>query len=282
MKNNILSWLFLLLPTLLAAQSVDEKKYLLTSKTKTVGLSTLNILDPYLSPLNYNGLSIRYNHEGSKFLSVENRKFSLQNKFDFVGGLAFNPAISASMTYMGFNYQFGPLYHFEPIYGFKLMAGGSWDIDFGYKMITRNVNNPVNVDLATNLNFSGLAIYDIRFLKRKLGLQLSVQSPLFGYMYVPRQGASYYEMFDLWNLSDVAHFSSLHNKRGINTTFTVDVPFKFSTFQLGMGYRGLKYTANDLVFKRNEMTVIIGTRFDIIKFAGRNNKAPRNFISTND
>lgn len=261
---------------------MDEKKYLLTTKTNTIGVSTLNLLDPYLSPLEYNGLGIRYDHEATRFLSPKNKNLSLQNKINFVGGLTLNPAYTASMTYAGINYEWGLNYHFQAFKSLKLRAGGSCDVDFGYKMIARNINNPVNLDMATNLNISGAAKYDIRMRKKALKLELTVQSPLLGCMFVPRSGASYYEMFDLWNLSSTTHFSSLHNKRGLRSTFSVDVPFNFTTLHLGLRYQGLKYTANEMVFKSTEFSLLIGTRFDVATFAGRKNIAPRNFISTND
>lgn len=265
-----------------SAQSELEKKYLLTTITNTYGISTLNLLDPYLSPLVYSGLGIRYDHDAIRFLSTENKRFSLQNNLKFIAGIALNPTYTASITYVGMNYQLGTNYHFQPIKGLRLRAGGFWDFDLGSKMIARNINNPVNIDLATNLNLSGAANYNLPFCKRILGLQLAVQTPILGCMFVPLGGASYYEMFDLWNLSNTTHFSSLHNKRGIDATFSVNVPFNNSILHVGMRYQGLKYKANEMVFERNELSLLIGSRFDVITFAGRKNKAPKNFISTNE
>ena len=282
MNKHIFLILLLILSNSIIAQSVDEKKFLLSTNTNTFGISTLNIIDPYLSPLIYSGLGVRYDHEAIRFFSTENQKFSLQKNLKFVGGIALNPTLTASMTYAGINYELGTNYHFQPIYGLRLRVGGNWDFDLGSKMIARNINNPVNIDLATNLNLTGAASYNFPFCKRMLGLQLAVQTPLLGCMFVPLGGASYYEMFDLWNLTNTTHFSSLHNKRGITSTFSVDVPFNTWTLKVGMRYQGLKYAANDMVFRRNELSLLIGTRFDVITFAGRKNKPPKNFISTNE
>ena len=100
-------------------------------------------------------------------------------------------------------------------------------------------------------------------------------------MFVPRAGASYYEMLELGNLSGTTHFSSLHNKRGIQGTFSIDVPFSQSIWRIGLSYHGLKYSANEMVYIREEMSLMIGTTLDIATFAGRKNKAPKYFISTN-
>jgi len=166
--------------------------------------------------------------------------------------------------------------------GLVVLAGGTWDAGLGYKDVPRNVNNPGNVDLATNLNLSGVAIYDIILRRRVLKLQLAVETPVIGWMYVPLAGASYYEMFMLGNTSDISHFSSIINKRGIHPKLTLDVPFKSSVWRIGVGYQRLQYKANNMIFDRNELSFMLGTTFDVIHFGGRSKKAPANFISTNE
>lgn len=264
------------------AQDTVEKKYLLTNNVNSIGISTLNINDPYLSPLTYSGVGIRYNYDDRRFLSTDNINLSKQNKLSFLGGMTLNPAFTSSMTYIGLSYSWGMHYHFRPINGLLILAGGNCELDLAVKNIPRNVNNPVNVDLATNLNLSGVARYDIPTRKRIMQLQLAVQSPLFGYMFVPRGGASYYEMFELWNLSDAFHFSTLHNKRGIEANLMLQIPFNFSTLRFGLGYNGLKYSANEMVFRRNEISLLIGNTFEVATFGEKKNRAPKNFISTNE
>lgn len=264
------------------SQNTDEKRYLLTNNTNSIGISTLSINDPYLSPLTYSGVGVRYNHENRRFLSTDNINLSKQNKLSFLGGMTLNPAFTSSMTYLGLSYSWGMHYHFRPMKGLLFLVGGNCELDLAVKNIARNVNNPANVDLATNLNLSGVVRYDIPTRKRKMQLQLAVQSPLFGCMFVPRGGASYYEMFELWNLSDAVHFSSLHNKRGMDANLMLQIPFNLSTFRFGIGYNGLKYSANEMFFRRNEISLLIGTTFEVATFGGKKNRSPKNFISTNE
>jgi hypothetical protein len=282
MKKYVLVSLAIFLSSAISAQSSDDQKHLLTTKTNTFGFTTLHFIDPYLSPLNYSGSGFDFNHESRRFLSLNNTNISIQNKFYLATGIAYNPAKTGSMLYFGANYSVGMHYHFRPAKGLQLLAGGSWDVDFGFKDLTRNVNNPVNLDMATNLNLSGLARYDIPLRRRTLRLQLAVETPVLGWMFVPTAGASYYEMFELGNHSDITHFSSVFNKRGLNPKLTVDVPFARSTWRFGLSYQGLKYKANDMVFKRNTFSLMVGTTMDVISFAGRKKQAPHNFISTNE
>jgi len=269
----------ILFNSILTAQNSYEQKHLLTTKTNTFGVSVLSLADPYLSPLTYTGNGFLFEHESRRFLSISNTNLSIQNKFNLEAGYLLNPAGTSSMTYMGANYSWGMHYHFRPVSGLILLAGGSWDLNVGFKNVARNVNNPGNVDLATNFNLSGIAMYDIPLKRRTLRLQLSVETPLIGWMYVPLAGASYYEMFMLGNLSGISHFSSVMNRRGINPKLTVDVPLKRSVWRLGVGYQVLQYSANNMVFSRNEMSLIIGTTFDMASFGGRMRKAPAGYIS---
>ena len=282
MKKILIFTLTIFIYSLVAAQNADEKKYLLTNKTNTFGISTLGFLDPYLSPLTYNGLGVNYNYQTSRFLSLKNTNISIQTRFNMETGIALNPQITSDMLYIGANYGWGLQYHFAPVHGFRFLAGGLWDLDFGLKDVERNINNPVNLDMSTNLNLTGLAKYDISLRHKTLKLQLTLQTPILGYMFVPKAGASYFEMFELGNLTDAFHFSSLYNKRGLNSVFTIDVPFNRTVWRVGIKAFDMRYEANNMVFNRTEFSFLIGTTFDTFNFSGRRNKAPANFISPNN
>ena len=278
-------WFFFLFPvfsSVIFAQNTDDKKYLLTTKTNTTGISTISLLDPYLSPLTYNGLAISVSEDARRFLSTENTRISTQSIFNLQAGILLNKALSSDLMYLAANCGWGMSYHFSPVKRLKLLVGGLWDIDFGLKDMERNVNNPVNLDMSTNLNLTALLRYAIPLRRKTLQLQLALQTPVLGYMFVPKSGASYYEMFDLGNLTDAFHFSSLYNKRGLNSAFTVYVPFNRAVWHFGAKANVLRYSANNLVFNRNEISLLFGTSFDTFNFAGRKNKAPKNFISTQE
>ena len=281
MKKLLLIAFVLLFHSILFAQNTDDQKYLLTSKTNTYGFSILSLTDPYLSPLTYTGNGVQFEHESRRFFTVTGTNISMQSKFQLEGGLLLNPPQTSSMTYLAMDYSWGMHYHFRPMKGLVLLAGGTCDINLGYKDVARNINNPGNVDLAADLNLSGIAMYDITLPRRTLKLKLAVETPLVGWMFVPLAGASYYEMFELGNLSNVSHYSTIINRRGINPKLTVDIPFERTVWQVGLSYQTLKYKANNMVFGKTETCFIVGTTFDDICFGGRKKKAPNNFISPN-
>lgn len=274
---------------LVQAQQTDEQKYALTTSVTTYGLSVISILDPYLSPLNYSGnlstlniidKAFHYTNLNRHFLSPNNQNVSTQSCYNYLFGATFNPTYSAMILYYGQNMGRGFHYHLRPQKGMHLLVGGVMDLDFGMKLNSRNINNPVNVDLSTNLNLSAVLMYDFVLLKRPMQLQFKLENPLLGCMFVPLQGASYYEIFQLGDMSNAFHFSSLHNKQGVDETISLDVPFSRSIWRFGLNFHNLKYTANDMVFRRSEFSLMVGTTFDYVTFTGLKNKAPKNFVST--
>lgn len=282
MKKIRISLLFLAITLFVSAQQNDEMKYRMTAKTNSFCLSTLSFLDPYLSPVAYSGVGLGYSTESRRFLGKTNNRLTSLSRLKLGTGIALNKALTSDMLYLGADYGWGIEYKLKPFNGIKIQFGGLWDVDFGMKNLERNINNPVNMDLATNLNLSALASYDIILKRKTLKLNLALQTPILGCMFIPKAGASYYEMFELGNLTDAIHFSSIHNKRGLSGTFWVEVPFKRSVWNFGLGMNNLRYTANNLIFNRNEFSLLVGTTFDQIRFAGTKTKKPGNFVSPRD
>jgi Protein of unknown function (DUF3316). len=279
MTRSFLLSLVLFICLFVSAQDTAENKYLLTTKSATYGISVCNFTDPYLSPAKYSGNGLNYVLESRKLLSTKNTNYSVQTKFRIAANVMLNPSRSSEMLYSGLNYGWGLSYHFRLNPGLQIFAGGLCDLDFGFKDIPRNINNPVNLDLATNLNLTGFIMYKLPLRKRILHLSAAFQSPLIGYMYVPDAGATYYEMFELGNLSNVFHVSSVFNKIGLNQSYSVDIPCNKNTWRLGVNIQNLKYKANNLVFNHQEVSFSIGSTFDVIKFGGRKRIPPQNFIN---
>jgi len=263
------------------AQQNDSVKFLLTNHSSVYGLGAVQIHDPYLSPLNYNGLGFNFRNEMARFFRPTNLKFSMQSQVNYDLNLLSNPTGTSVMLYAGLNYGWGVNYHYRLTKQLRILVGGLWDLDFALKEVPRNQNNPFNMDLATNLNLTGLVVYDIYTKKRTLKFKAKYQTPFIGCMYVPYAGASYYEMFELGDMSNTFHLSSLHNRQGIKQFYSLDVPLRDVTWNFGLKINNLKYKANGLIFTYDETSLVIGTTFDFINFSGRRKHAPANFIDIN-
>lgn len=278
MNIKTVSLLLLLNSTLLFSQIENTPKYKLKSASEMIGISTINILDPYLSPLTYNGLGFNYEHATRHLFSAENTDLSMESKLDAMAAYTGNPENTAAMIYMGVDYSWGMFYRFKPMNGLQILAGGNAALDLGYKYLSRNVNNPINIDLCSDINLKGNVHYLLPLKHWPLKLNFELEIPVVGCMFVPQAGASYYEMFGQGNLTDTFHFSSLLNKSGYDSKLSLDFPFRHSTWQIGLNLSELKYKANDLVFRQNCFTLQLGWKYDFYVFSGQKNIAPDNFI----
>lgn len=255
-----------------------DEKFALTTVTNKFGYTSIELFDNYLSPLYYNGSALKYENEKRKFFSPDNLNLSNAQHFELTFGTARNPAKTSSVTYFSGSYSWGMHYHFRPVRRLQILAGGSADVVFAAKLSSRNVNNPYNMDLATNINMSAVAIYDILPEKDILRVQAAFEIPTIGCMFAPEMGASYYEMFYLKSDADLVHFSSFHNKEGFRQTYTVFVTLRKMILNASLSGNHLKYKANNMIFKTNEFVVSLGWTYHFRSFAGKRNKAPENFI----
>lgn len=262
-----------------SVKAQDAGPYKLSSINDKFGVALLEVADAYLSPLIYTGTGLRYEHVSTKFLLDKSDLFSITGKFNVLAGLTTNPEITNSMTYVGASYKWGVNYHYDFSDVMDVFAGVNAGAEFGLKNNSRNVNNPVNMDISTGLNLSGLLRYKIETRRRVIVVDYYLETPFIGCMFVPESGASYYEMGELGHLGDAVHFSSLHNKVGMTTELNVQVPFQRSEWIFGVGSSVQKYKANGLLFKTASYYLNIGIRYDISVFKGLKNQAPLNFRS---
>jgi len=263
-----------------ASQAGDAKNYRLVARETNIGFGALSLTDPYLSPLSYSGFSLCSDYLARSYVSVTNPNLSSQLQFDGSLGLLSNPTGTASMLYAGMQLGWGLNYHFRFSNHFQLLAGGLVDGQFGLKWLSRNVNNPVNMDIAANLNAIAEARYDFSLLKQQFRLSLQLQSPVVGGMFVPLLGASYYEMFGLGNMKHAVHFSSLHNKMALNSNLNLQIPLRKLTVMVGVATDSRLYKANDLVYRHHASYLSIGLKANVYQFGGSRNEAPSQFLST--
>ncbi|HRZ97687.1 MAG TPA: DUF3316 domain-containing protein [Paludibacter sp.] len=273
-------FLFLIFCFQMQAQNSLQRQFPLTTVSDLAGISVLNLQDAYLSPLTYSGLGVFVEHREQKLFSPDNTKLSMQTKLNGLIGITVNPKSTASIAYMGAAGSWGAFYHFNNIADdLYLSAGSTLDAGFAVKQNGRNVNNPYNFDLATNINLAAVANYDISVFRKLIRLNFEIEAPVLGCMFVPEAGISYYEMFELMNLNNTFHFSSLHNRQGMSLNTAIEIPFKNSTWKFGIGANKLKYTANEMIFEHNELKMFVGWKYNIYRFTGTQNKAPDNFVS---
>jgi hypothetical protein len=283
--RNRIAKLLLLFSLLLNTSSMwaqnkpSQSKLLITNHT-LLGWSQFEFLDTYLSGIPYQGHALELSNTGRRMLSTHTSDWFLRSDFDVKFGMAENEPSTATMTYSTANLGMGLQYQMEPVEHLKLLVGGTWDSDFGFRYSSRDVNNCMNVDLSTNLNIVASFQYDFLMSRHPLKLMIDLKTPVFGLMCVPERGASYYEIFEFEQLSDVLKVSSLHNKNAIYAQAFVQVPLRNIRLNVGFQYESLEYLANNVYVGRSGLNMLVGLCYDFSLFGGRRNHAAASMIET--
>lgn len=261
------------------AQEEKEDLFSLTNVKHYAGIAAIGLVDPYLSVMDYSGVGIRYEYNEGRFFDPQNPVLASNGRVTGIVALTINPQSTASVSFMGANASWGMQYYYRKFENILLLGGANVDVNFAYKMNSRNVNNPVNIDLATNLNLTIGGRYYIQTKKRIMQLNVGFELPVIGCMFVPYPGFSYYEMYSTSNYAEAIHFSSLHNKQGMLQYYTIDIPFKHLTWSFGIRKHNFKYKADSQIHSYSEFAFLTGITYDMIKFSGRKVKVPEIFIS---
>lgn len=262
-----------------SAQTEQKELYGLTNINHHIGLAGIRMVDPYLSVLEYSGVGVRYEYTSCRFFNPHNPILSSNARISGLAAMTTNPRSTASVTRMGADASWGVQYYYRNFEDILLMGGANMEMDFAYKMNSRNVNNPVNIDLAANLNMTIGGRYFIYTKRRTIQLNAHFEFPVIGCMFVPYPGFSYYEMYSTKAYIDAMHFSSFHNKQGLKQYFTIDIPFKHLTWSFGVSKHDLKYKADHQVYSYSEFAFLAGVTYDMIAFSGRKVKVSEIYIS---
>ena len=278
-KTSVVTLVLLLCFPNVSAQSQQPKLYGLTNVYHHIGIAGIEMVDPYLSVLEYSGVGIRYEYSSGRFFNPQHPILSSNIRIAGLVAMTTNPRSTATVARMGAGASWGVQYYYRNFEDILLLGGANVDVDFAYKMNSRNVNNPVNIDLATNLNMTIGGRYYINTKRRTIQLNADFEFPVIGCMFVPYSGFSYYEIYSTKAYIDAIHFSSLHNKQGLKQHFTVDIPFKHLTWSFGVRKHDLKYRADHQIYHYSEFAFLTGITYDMIGFSGRKVKVPEIYIS---
>jgi hypothetical protein len=257
----------------------QELKNTITTSGWSVGIGNINLYDEYLSPLVYKGTVFRADYESMRFVSDSNNKLSFQKTFMIEGGMTDNDAKTNSIFYFSLRPGIGLHYHFRPLPGLKILAGGVWDLTFSSKYNFNNGNNPYSADLNTQINASAIAQYSFKIKEFPIMVRYSLRSPLMGVMFVPEYGASYYEMFSLGHFGHSIHFSTMANSLAWNSSLNADLLFKGFILRLSYIHDYEKHHANSLHFESLQNVFSLGVVVNFSTFDRGKHKVP---VSYND
>ena len=223
--------LLLLLHLSLHAQSEAEEIPCTMNEGTLIGIGSSHVKDSYLSPFNYSGWGLRIMNERIK--NLDGGHFSRQQIINADISSTENPAENVTEFGAFIDYSLGYHYRFHVAPSFRILAGTSAHLMGGFLYNTRNGNNPLSAKVDIDLNLSMLMFWNVRIKEFPLTFRYQVETPFSGIFFAPAYGASYYEMFNVGNLSDVIEFNSFHNKFAIKNYLTLDIPLKSSKLRIG-------------------------------------------------
>jgi len=254
--------------TTLQAQEIVEPS---VNHTWSIGSGVMELTDSYLSPATYSGMDITFDVAESSFYKNSQQQISWERRLQLCFADTYNPAKTASINYFGASIGFASYYHFQPVKGFSIMTGAFLDVESALKDNSRNVNNMMSADLNTTLYASAIFRYKLRTCFLHMNIQYELMTPMMGCMFIPQMGHSYYEIYENLpnDLDQIIHFSSFHNKQGIQGKFTLDFLLQNVTLRAGFTHNDQTWQGNDLNFKQSQFNIIIGASYDLHRFGGR-------------
>ena len=216
-----------------------------------VGAGYTNILDTYLSPEKYRGADLR-------FLSHTRReKDSTQwiSQFQHEGNIAYADNRSGNGGTMagGYTFRYSLLRKWtvglwqHPL---RLLAGGTAAANVGFIYNTRNGNNPANARLSLHIeptvgfdypighpcHTRGIAFRPGDCARYPVVLHYEASAPLFGLMFSPNYGQSYYEIFTLGNYDRNCVPTTFGSTPSLRQMLTLD--FRLARVTWRVGYLG--------------------------------------------
>ncbi|WP_455673422.1 DUF3316 domain-containing protein [Phocaeicola sp.] len=224
MKKLILLLLLLPLGLIAKAQedSLQANRYVMRATLYGAGFT--NILDTYLSPMEYTGPEIRILRESMRMTKLMDGNVSVQSMFQINLSLTDNKADTGSEMAGMVNWNYAWHYQFRLTENLKILAGPMIDLNGGFVYNMRNSNNPAQARAYANLAASGMAIYHFRLGNYPMIARYQANLPLMGIMFSPEYGQSYYEIFELKHGGSNVLFTSLHNQPALRQFLTLDFP----------------------------------------------------------
>lgn len=222
--------LFLLHICLLQANA--QKDSIITRST-IYGIGSTNLLDTYLSPVEYTGAELRLLRENRRQSKWMDGKVYRQSIFQANVSMVENKVGTGSEFSCLANWNLAYHYRFPINDRLELWGGPNIDLNGGMIYNLRNSNNPVNAKVYANLGASGMAIYRFRIKEHPFTLRYQLNIPLFGLMFSPEYGQPYYEMSLSKDFGKNICFTSLHNQPSFRQFLTLDIPIKQTNLRVG-------------------------------------------------
>lgn len=258
LKRELLKMMAMLLPCVAMAEEDSPCELRPVSAAYEVGVRNVNVVDTYLSPLEYDGLGLGLRYERRQAMRFNPERWTMRLAGELAVEKADNPMRYASIWCVGLDLSWGMAHRWRLPHNITVGAGGSTSLDVGCLYSTRNGNNPVSAKAAWTVNLTGDVAWLTRLFKRRLILRYQPTVPLAGVFFAPDYGQLYYEIY-LGNDGGLCHGAWWGNYFKIENRITADWYLGSST-ALRIGYDGdlLSTKVNDVSTKMVSHSIVVG------------------------
>ena len=210
------------------------------SSSLVLGLGHANLLDSYLSPLEYKGMQFNMMHEYRRTLDWNNNLGTFRSTLQANG--------SAASAWGGLPDMWSGDLNYDAVWQYSILGsdetplciklGGGAGTTFGGTYVTHGGNNPAQAHVQLRLlgsftahyNFTKLCLQNRRL--KHLKLRYHADLPLLGGMFSPEFGQSYYELSQGLSghnivLTHPVNAFSLRQQLGVDFGFSDKSPYKF-------------------------------------------------------
>lgn len=237
-----------------------------TTNVRMIGLGHNSVLDTYISPEEYGGTELRYISHTLR--ERDGRRWAAMLVHQGYAAITDNRANEGGEMAGMYSFSYGRHRKWDLCQGrLTLRAGGMATATAGFLYNTRNGNNPAQMRLAVDISPWGMASYRLKAWGVPLTVNYEVSAPLFGVMFSPNYGQSYYEIFERGNYDSNIVPTTPFSAPSLRQMLAVDFPLLGATVRLGYLGDYRQAEVNNLKYHEYTHTVVIGImkKFKIIK-----------------
>lgn len=227
------------------------------TNSQMIGIGAVNILDTYLSPEKYNGTELRYISHTIR--ERKGRRWSRMLAHQGSMAYADNRSGNGDEIAGAYTFSYGVHYNWNLMGGqLNLKAGAQADANVGFLYNTRNSNNPAQARLSLNISPSVAATYRFRLWNRPFAVRYEASTPLFGVMFSPNYGQSYYEIFTQGNYDHNVVPTTVASTPSLRQMLTLDFTLGRTTLRMGWLGDFQQTKVNNLKYHSYSNMLVIG------------------------
>lgn len=200
------------------------------------GAGKANVLDTYLSPLEYSGPNFSLAHQTERSARWGKGRVTTYSLYTVHLGYLSSPTDDGKEWDSELTAAGGWHYNWRLCPNLRIAAGGLAELSGGFTYNTRGSNNPAQGRMGIALSASGLAEYSFPLFRQRATARVQADMQLAGLQFSPSYGQSYYEIFSLGHSAGILHFTQPGNCPSFRIQGQLTLPVAGA--HLTLGYLG--------------------------------------------